>query len=79
MMKCKKWITAAVVGFCMFLSACSNAPAGTPDIQKDTEDSAYTEITESDSPVTDGGSPWIDSDLKENLTADMRKSAKMLF
>ena len=96
-MKNRMRITAAVISFCIFLSACSKAPVETSDVQKDTESSAYSETadtetteeetvgeeaaadeteaeenTESDSPVTDGGSPWIDSDLKENLTADMQ-------
>ena len=31
-----------------------------------------TESTESDAPVTSGGRPWIDSDLKENLTENMK-------
>ena len=31
-----------------------------------------TESTESDTPVTSGGRPWIDSDLKENLTENMK-------
>ncbi len=96
-MKNRTGITTAVIGFCMFLSACSKTPVETPDVQKNTESSAYTEAAdtesteeetvgeeatadeteaaesiESDSPVTDGGSPWIDSDLKENLAADMQ-------
>ena len=98
MMKNRISITLAAVGFCVLLSACSNAPANTSDIRQDAAGSTYTEntetetadaetesavaeetgsidnteSTESDTPVTSGGRPWIDSDLKENLTSDMK-------
>ena len=97
-MKNRIRITAAAVGFCILLSACSKAPVNTPDIRQDAAGSTYTENTEtetadaetesavteetgdtegtesaeSDAPVTGGGRPWIDSDLKENLTEDMK-------
>ncbi len=42
-MKNRMRIAAAAVGFCIFLSACANAPARTPDSQADDADHTYTE------------------------------------
>lgn len=68
----------AVLG--LFVAAAGGASGQEPESEYATAENvteAQTDAeTEADSMITGGGSPWIDSDLKENITDDMELSEK---
>lgn len=73
----KKLLAMLLAGVMLVTTACGGTSGQTTGEEATEETVDDTESVEEESDlVTTGGSPWIDSDLKENITEDMALDAK---